>query len=350
MAPGTQAACLRPPHDFGDPCSEAESVHRTLGVSILDTGIFFLLGEDRIAFLHNLSSNDIKSLSVGQGCETLFLTPKGKIRVPFVALVLPDRVALLAENEIHPTLKSIVESSVIMEDVNLSEPPEQIQFFHMAGPRLNELLKSLDLPTPAEMPLSACADGERILFRSRRSLAVGVDLGVRLSRAETWFEKLKSTAEKLGGRACGKIAMDILRIEAGIPKFGVDYTGDHLPHEAAREDCAVSFTKGCYTGQETVARIKTYGGVNRRLVALLSDGPAACPGDKVFREGAEVGVVTSAARSIKFSKAVALAMVSKGSFAQGMELRVGMPNGILAAVVDIASPGSLANLASWKLA
>ncbi|MBI4178745.1 hypothetical protein HY522_04860 [bacterium] len=375
------------PADYGDPCGEAAAVHASAGLFALSDRLVFLKGADAANFLHTLSSNDIKSLAPGRGAESLFLTARGKIRMPFTAWAFPGHVAVQIAGDLLDSFVSLIESSVVMEDVALDEQPDAPRMFHLAGPAHAEVLKSLSLPdfllssSPLEgeeAPVRRSVVSERdiLIFSRDRTVERGVDIAVPESRADEWHAAARSAVEKFGGRLCGAIAEDILRIEAGIPKFGVDYTADHLPQEASREEIAVSFTKGCYTGQEVVARINTYGGVNRRLVGLVSDGPPACPGDPVFRDGKPAdrevqsptlqsqkipggnflhgalgaGSVTSAARSIKFSRAVALALVSKGSFDPGTRLRIGSPDGPAAVVVDIARQGSLASAAASKIA
>ena len=324
--------------EYADACSEAVYVHQSVGVAPIAQGILSLTGEDRVGFVHNVSSNDVRSLTPGQGCMTLLLTPKGKILFPLAVLASADRLDLVVDEPLIIPLKNLMESSLIMEDVAIDDRSSAWRFFHLAGKALPELMSALDLQQPSGKEFTWKSQAGVILVNRRRTAVSGVDVGVAAADADGWFEKAAETARRLGGGPVGTIAQDILRIEAAIPKFGVDFTTDHFPQEAALEDRAVSFTKGCYTGQEIVARIKTYGGVNRRLVGIVIDGPAPGPGDKVFHEGAESGRITSAARSIRFSKAVAMAMVAKDSAASGTVLQVASPDGPIAAVTDIASP------------
>lgn len=336
MARLDMPALLRAKPEYGDACAETDSVHRGAGVWILPESVLSLTGEDRTGFLHSVSSNDIKSLPPFQGCETLMLTSKGKIIFPFSVLASPDRLDVMASDELLPEIKSTIESSLIMEDVAVSDRGEERRFFHLAGPRLAELLKELNLLSPTAEEFSWNESDGISLIRRRRSLETGVDVGVPAAAASEWFEKISAAARALGGGPVGSIAQDILRIESANPKFGVDFTSDNFPQEAALEERAVSFTKGCYTGQETVARIKTYGGVTRRLVGLVVNGPVPAPGDKLFRDGVESGRVTSAARSLKFSKSVALASAHKSVATDGATVSVSSPDGDTARVVDIA--------------
>lgn len=320
--------------EYGDSCSEVQQVHRAVGVAPIEAGVLRLTGPDRVSFLHNISSNDIKSLKPGQGCETLLLTPKGKIQLLLTVLAGAEDLVLIVDRQLTSYLNTFLESALIMEEVSVSDVTADFQFFHLAGPRLADLAGVLSLHMPPDEDMAWLENGGLAAIRRRRSVESGVDLRIPADSASVWFEKLTAAARPLGGGPVGAIAQDILRIEAGIPRFGIDYTTDHFPQEAALEGRAVSFTKGCYTGQEVVARIKTYGGVHRRLVGLVLEVPPPAPGDKVFRDGAAAGHVTSAARSLKFSKSVALAMVSMESAPAGTVVRVGSADGPAATVTE----------------
>lgn len=326
--------------EYGDACSEVLSVHRAVGAAVISQEVLTVGGPDCISFLHTISSNDIRPLTPGRGCETLLLTPKGKIQFPFSVLSRGDQLELLVDGDPHlaKSLKAVLESAVVMEDLSMTDLPSSYRFVHLAGPKLQELAAAVSLPLPGPDEFSWVEAGGVQVIRRRRSVESGVDIRIPADQAGSRFEKIVAAAGRFGGGPVGSIAQDILRIEAAIPKFGADYTTDHFPQEAALEERAVSFTKGCYTGQEVVARIKTYGNVNRRLVGLILDGPSPAPGDRLFKDGAESGGVTSAARSLKFSRAIAIAMADKSAAVHGGSVQVGSASGPIAKVSDIASP------------
>ena len=123
-------------------------------------------------------------------------------------------------------------------------------------------------------------------------------------------------------------AFNCLRIEAGLPRFGVDITEGNLPQEVGRIENTISYTKGCYIGQETVARVRSFGHVNRMLRGLLLVGKQAVdPGTKVFHENEEVGAIVSSTFSPRLDRAIALAYVRRGHDAADDKLSVGKPNG-----------------------
>jgi folate-binding protein YgfZ len=119
------------------------------------------------------------------------------------------------------------------------------------------------------------------------------------------------------------VAFDCLRIEAGLPRFGVDITEANLPQEVGRIDQTISYTKGCYIGQETVARVRSFGHVNRTLRGLVVAEKAALqPGVKLFNEGQEVGIITSSTISPRLDHAIALGYVRRGHGELGTRLNV----------------------------
>lgn len=334
--------------EYGDACSEVVSIHNAVGVAPIRQSVLALAGEDRISFMHNISSNDVKSLQSGQGCESLILTPKGKIQFPLVILAGPSCLDVLVEEPVCASLKDFLDSSLIMEEVTVTDRSSEYHFFHLAGRMLRECMSEMSLTLPEDKECSWAEQGDVTVIRRRRSIQAGVDLRIPAGASAGWFEKLQGLARRLGGGPVGTIAQDILRIEAAIPKFGADFTAEQFPQEASLEERSVSFTKGCYTGQEVVARIKTYGGVRHRVVGLRIDGPPAAPGDRLFKRGVESGRVTSAARSIHFAVSVALATVDvKLAAAPGTVLNVADPAGAPATVVDIAAPMNFER--AWRI-
>jgi folate-binding protein YgfZ len=137
------------------------------------------------------------------------------------------------------------------------------------------------------------------------------------------MDKLIAAAKQVGGRACGWQALDMARLEAGIPRFGVDMDGTNLAPEAGIQERAISYSKGCYIGQEVIARIKTYGQVAKALRGMrLANDMKELPmhGDKLFLNGKEVGYITSALASPALKANIALGYVRKEANQIGTEL------------------------------
>ncbi|MCG3146590.1 MAG: Aminomethyltransferase [Verrucomicrobiae bacterium] len=228
-----------------------------------------ITGEDRIDFLHGQCTNDIKQLRVGGDCYVAFLNAKGKMRGDGHVLRLPEELLL----ETSPGMQAVLEKFIVTEDVVIEvadsrqylafgETPAGLTYRHALG---------LGVITPAILPVTL-----------------------------------------------GDAELEILRVEAGVPQFGVDMDETTIPVEAGLVS-AISYEKGCYVGQETIARIRTYGHVNRHLVqlALTAPGRAISAGEK------EVGQITSTAQSKRLGKLIALGYVRREFAVSGTKLNVG---------------------------
>src|SRR5205814_2050722 len=173
------------------------------------------------------------------------------------------------------------------------------------------------------VPLKDVALGEIYLMNLPRVGTSGFDLFVPLAALGAVADKLIAAAKFVRGCACGWQAMETARIEAGIPRFGVDMDEGNLPPETGIEDRAISYTKGCYIGQEVIARIRTYGQVAKTLRGLrLADSIKVLPqkGDKLYRGDKEVGYVTSALASPTLKCNIALGYVRREHNQIGAEL------------------------------
>jgi tRNA-modifying protein YgfZ len=163
----------------------------------------------------------------------------------------------------------------------------------------------------------------RLLTSAATNVGNGFDLFVPTAALDAVMDKLIAAAKEVGGRACGWTAFEMARIEAGIPRFGVDMDATNIPLECGIESRAVSYTKGCYIGQEVINRIHSIGHVNRELRGLrLADDLKTLPvkGDKLFKDGKEVGYITSALASPALKANIALGYVRREAGAIGTEL------------------------------
>jgi folate-binding protein YgfZ len=166
--------------------------------------------------------------------------------------------------------------------------------------------------------------GEIYLMNAPRIGTTGFDLFVPVPALGAVMDKLIAAAKAQGGQACGWQSLEMARIEAGIPRFGADMDETNLAPEAI-ESLAISYSKGCYIGQEVIARIRTYGQVAKALRGLrLADDLKSLPakGDKLFHDGKEVGYITSITASPKLKATVAMGYVRKEANQIGTELSV----------------------------
>jgi tRNA-modifying protein YgfZ len=277
-----------------------------------DHGVLEVTGRDRASFLHALLSNDVTSLAAGQGCAATLLDVHGKVQVVLLVWVLEDRILLVTPPGMATSTLEALDRYLFSEKAVLREAGEEWALFLLAGPEVPTLAERLAGATPDARPWSsivATLDG------------VGVRLvrgGGETGEAEIWVAAPALEAERVwksliaaGALAIGPDALEILRLEAGTPRFPADIGPSVLLPEVPFESL-VSYTKGCYPGQEVVVRIRDRGHVNRHLRGLVLEGgevPAA--GSEVVAGDAAVGAVTSAAHSLGLDRPIALAMIRR---------------------------------------
>jgi folate-binding protein YgfZ len=321
------------PANFGNATDEYRRALESAALfDVSHRGKVQVTGKEAPQFLHNLCTNEIVRMPVGGGCEALLTNGHAKI----VGAANFYRVAG-AEGEsfwldLAPGTATTVAAHLdrfhISEDVEITDRTRDFVQLHLAGPIAESVLAKLlrKLPPLGEYQhLSAEVDGIGTVD-VRRTDALGVS-GYDLLWSREASLPLWEALIGAGARPAGLEAYEVLRIEAGTPRYGVDIDDSNLPQEVGRSERAVSFTKGCYIGQETVARIRTYGHVNRTLMGLRFDGSIAFPpGTKLYREEQEVGRVTSSAVSLRFG-AIGLGYVKRGSEQPGTKLQVRLSDG-----------------------
>jgi folate-binding protein YgfZ len=340
----TEEAGWLVPANFGDARAEYRQTREKASVFDLSHhGKIELRGPDAKMFLHNVCTNNILALQPGQGCEAFLATVKAKLvahifvycaESPDAGLSLWLHVAPGAREKVIKHL----DRHLISEKVEILDRTPDFAQLHLAGPDSPSVLaqalgKDLpDLETHQYVGLRLPGQ-ETVRLRRHDRLAVrGDDLLIPAANAETFWQTLLAA----GARPAGAEAYELMRIEAGMPREGVDITEDNLVMEIGRNAEAISYTKGCYLGQEPIVRARDLGHVNWSFRGLRIDGsePVA-PGAKLFREGKEVGRVTSAAFSPRLEVTVALGFVRRGSDAPQTKLEIDL--GAAARTAEVAS-------------
>jgi folate-binding protein YgfZ len=268
-------------------------------------GKLLLTGADVADFLQGQVSNDVEALEPGQGCYATLLTAKGKIRCDMRILRGPDWFLIDCEPQALPVLEHMVRVYSIGRDVK--SRPDERGLWSILGPAARE---ELDEPPPAEE--HSHSEGELGTY-------VATDLGVDVVGERPDLPE-----------APGEVA-ECLRIEAGRPRLGFELGDDVIPQEAALNDRAISFTKGCYVGQETVARLHYKGKANRHLRGLRLSAPAE-RGQIVLAGEREVGRIGSACVSPAHGP-IALALLRREA-GPGDSVQVG-DGGAVAEVVEL---------------
>jgi len=315
---------------FGDPMAEYSALRESAGLLDLSfRGRLCVTGGDRQRFLHGQVTNAVNDLKVGEGCYAALTNAKGKIQSDLNVYCLADEILLDFEPGFSAVVIERLEKYVIADDVQLSDLSPHYGLLSVQGPKAGDVVVSagFGLELPAQpfgfTKLDHSDLGESYCMNQRRGPRAGFDLFVPAARLGLAAEKLVATAKVAGGRPCGWQALEMTRIEAGIPRFGVDMDDTNLAPEPGIESLAISYTKGCYIGQEVIARIRTYGQVGKMLRGLrLADDLKELPrkGDKLFHGDKEAGYITSAVASPAFKCNLALGYVRREYNHIGTEL------------------------------
>ncbi|HEX3242978.1 MAG TPA: glycine cleavage T C-terminal barrel domain-containing protein [Solirubrobacterales bacterium] len=288
-----------------------------------DRGKILVSGADAAEYLQGQLTNDVEALGEGEGCYAALLDRKGHLQSDMRVLRLPDGSWLDLESAPTPTVLSHLRTYSIGREVEIADVSDEWAILALIGPRAAELAGFEGLG-PEHAQRSRRWDGVDV-----RGVAtsLGVDLIVPAGDAGT----LRELALAAGAVEVGDDAAEIIRIESGIPRFGAEMNAETMPAEAGIVDAAVSFTKGCYIGQEPVARLHYKGRPNRHLRGLELSAPAE-PGRELRLGDRTVGRIGSSCLSPARGP-IALAIVRREA-EPGAELAVGEA-GVTARVVDL---------------
>jgi folate-binding protein YgfZ len=303
-----------------------------------------LTGADRVAWLQGLVTNDVAALQPGQGCYAAYLTPQGRMISDLRILATREALLLDVPTVARTTVAARFEQFIITEDVVVEDVTARIARLGVHGPAAAVVVaKALDVPAAR---LTTLAEHEHLdvefqdapVFIAGCQALAGPGFDVYCAA-----ERVTDVAARLFAAGAHDItadAWDTLRIEAGLPLFGVDMDTDTIPLEAGLEASAISQTKGCYVGQEVVIRILHRGGgrVVRRLVAWKADDesgedvtvPGA--GTPVSVDGKNIGRVTSAAWSPTLRRVVGLGYAHRDHTEPGTKLTIGKEPAVAATV------------------
>ena len=290
-------------------------------VDLLDRTQLEITGRDRATLLQGLVTNDVKKLLPGQGCESFWTNAQGKILGHAYFFCRNDSLVLETVAGQAAGIIAHLDRYLFREDVQFVDRTTDWDELLVAGVRAEELLADLFRVTPpANLQEHVETEGSAGIVSIRRvDFVQPPAFFVACDRALA--PQLQQQLVDRGAIAGSGELVEVLRIEAGTPLFGRDITDDNFPQELDRNSRAISFTKGCYLGQETVARIDALGHVNRTLVRVAFAGHDVPPvGTEITAGGKVVGRVTSACYSPRFQRPLALAYVRRGFNASGTKL------------------------------
>jgi tRNA-modifying protein YgfZ len=288
---------------LASPGSEYRTITESCGLlNRSERGKLALSGSDAKRFLQGQVTNDVESLTPGSGCYAAFLTPKGKMLGDLRILDTGNELLLDTERVALQELFNMIRRFSIGYDVQLHKRTLEHGLLSLVGPDAAALVGAPELPGHEHAHASGGVGG-------LEARAIRTDLGIDLLCNVEDTQALYDALEQAGAAPVSTDVVECLRVERGRPRYGIDLDDTVIPQEAGLNSRAVSFTKGCYVGQETVARLYYRGKPNRHLRGLQCSAPVST-GDELRFEGRSVGRVGSVARSPRFGS-IALALVRR---------------------------------------
>ena len=308
-----EAAGWEMPLHYGNAEAEHAAVRHGVGIADLShRGRLNVTGNDRIKWLQSVISNDILPLKPGQGLYSSFLTHKGKMLTYFRVYALADSLMLEDVGEIgEVTLQVLRKFLLYGTKAKMENCAGTWGLLLVSGPKATGLIKTafgadVDDLKPISFITHEVAGQQALLIRTEETGEVDIEVLIPADGIIPAWEKLWSAGQPMGLKPFGTEAREMLRMEAGLPKAGPDLNEEIVPPEANLEGKAFSLSKGCYPGQEVVARMDTYGSVRRRMVGLALKAAALPPkGAKLFSGDREVGWISSAVRSPSIGSIIA---------------------------------------------
>jgi folate-binding protein YgfZ len=312
---------------MGEPAADYEALRHGAGVyDLADRSLVVATGADRVGFLQGMLTNDVARLGAGDGCAALLLTIQGRVvsdlRVAATETAIVLDVARAARDAVLETLGRLI----IADDVELV-PDDATSLLGVSGPAAPAVVPPLKSLAPFGHVAAVIAG---VPVRVVRASAVGGE-GAVLHVAAGEAAELRAALVAAGALACGTAALEARRIEEGIPRLGPDMGEKTLALEVPVE-AAISSTKGCYLGQEVIARGTARGHVNRRLCGLVFTGGMPAAGAALVHGGHEIGQVTSVAHSPAIAAPVGLGFVRREHWEPGTALVVAGAVGVEARV------------------
>jgi tRNA-modifying protein YgfZ len=305
-----------------------------------DRGRILVSGPDRASYLQGLLTNDVAALTAGAGCYAAYLTPQGRMIADLFVYELGGAMLLVVAGRVKDAMLARLDRFVFTEDVTLADATDSLGEIAIVGPAAADVLSRVSGNiTAAQLTALAEYGSLRVDVAGRAATVTRVvdtgEPGFEIYVERALVPELQSRLAELGAAAIDAETADALRLEAGIPVFGRDMDEETIPLEAGIESRAISFTKGCYVGQEVIVRVmhRGHGRVARRLTGLILDGEAPPPSGSIVRAGErEIGRVTSSTMSPALEKPIALAYLHRDFLTPGLRVSV---DGAAAAVTEL---------------
>ena len=299
------------PKHYGDPVEEAKTIRNSVGIiDISSRGKLKISGADHVKFLQGMLTNDVEEKLPGRGVYAAILTPKGKMISDMRVFKSEDSVYIDTEPGMGGSIAQLFRKFRLSYKAEVVDFTEDYCVLHACGPGCGEFItKRLGINTGQMNEYDHLSRGKTTVMKLNRTGETGFDVLFKNHNAEELWNLLLENPEAPG--LSGQEALETLRIEAGIPVYGKDMDTSTIPIEAGIWN-ALDFEKGCYVGQEVVARIKWRGRVNWHLAYFASEqDDCASPGDTLWVKEKKVGRITSSTYSPTLGKNIAIGYIRR---------------------------------------
>ncbi len=326
---------------YGDAAAEFLAVRTAAGLCDLShRGKLRMTGGDRQHFLHRVVTNDVEQLSAGEGVYACMLTPQGKIISDMTVYAREEDLLIDVEPGMAGVLRDTLDRYALIDDVEFEDVTTQYGLIGVYGRRAEDCLQGLAGPFDPLPPLGHVDiewNGLRLtVARSRRTGEFDYDVYVPAESADEIWKALLGEGADASCVPIGIETLEVLRVEAGIPRCTAELDDRIIPNEAVK-DRAVSFNKGCYIGQEPVVMMEHRGRPNRMLSGLVIEGDTLPERNAVIRkDGKEAGWITTAVHGRTVNGIIALGFVRRRYREAGGPVDVVVNGGLAGAeIVDL---------------
>jgi folate-binding protein YgfZ len=327
---------------FGDPIEEHFRVRSSVGLlDLTSCGAIRIGGKEGAQFLNGLVTNDVKSLGEGKGIRAAFLTGHGKVKAFCTIYGLGEEYLIINEPQTHEKVYKYIFPFSYAGDFKVQDVSDGYRVISVQGPHSTQVLKEVCFePVPvleSHAWIHTLIAGHRVIVaRESHTGEMGFDVLVPETGLKDVWDLILLKGAFHAISPIGYLAMDSLRIEAGLPVYGLDVDESNMMLETGLIE-AVSYTKGCYTGQEAVAMATYRGHVSKRLSGMvLADEVRPFSKDTILKDGKEIGYITSSLKSETLGSIIALGYVKFGFFEPGSLVEIETSNGrAQASVVEL---------------
>ena len=323
------------PFTYANTTEEYWTIKKAVGLADMShLGRLRITGKDRVSFLNGLLTNDISQLKENEGQRSALLNSKARVLADLHLYAQPDSLLIDTGESPASHVKEILDRFIITEDVQIQDSSQDLVQLTVQGPRSSQAINEVLGPEAQDLKqLEQKTLGPSTIIARDRTGQTGYDIILPALEAEPVWHGFLLNGGDLGLNPVGSQALEILRLEAGYPKYATDVDENTIILEAGFKD-AINFNKGCYLGQEVVARATHIGRVNKQLVRLeVETKDSVSPHSKLTSDGRDAGFITSAAFSPGLGRVASLGYANREFAKEGTKVNVQSGETSLSAVV-----------------